>query len=84
MKIRYYFTLVRRLRLFNASPLSGFCHQRLISKMAAAGDFKDFGPLVGAIDQGTSSSRFLVSKISFKKVPREVLLQFSGNISEIA
>ncbi|KAJ7376770.1 hypothetical protein OS493_032504 [Desmophyllum pertusum] len=28
--------------------------------MAGAGDFKDFGPLVGAIDQGTSSSRFLL------------------------
>lgn len=62
MKIRYYFTLVRSLRLFKGSPLSGFCHRRLISKMAGAGDFKDFGPLVGAIDQGTSSSRFLVRR----------------------
>lgn len=26
----------------------------------STGDFKDFGPLVGAIDQGTSSSRFLL------------------------
>jgi len=34
----------------------------LFSKMAGTGEFKDFGPLVGAIDQGTSSSRFLVSR----------------------
>lgn len=61
MKIRYCFTLLRSLRVFKASPLSGFCQQRTISKMAGEGDFKDFGPLVGAIDQGTSSSRFLVS-----------------------
>lgn len=27
-----------------------------------ADSYKDFGPLVGAIDQGTSSSRFLVSQ----------------------
>ena len=30
-------------------------------KMASAGAAKDYGPLVGAVDQGTSSSRFLVS-----------------------
>ena len=41
-------------------PYSGFCH-RSFSKMATKTDHKDFGPLVGAIDQGTSSSRFLVS-----------------------
>ena len=62
MKIRYCFTLVRTLRLWKASPFSGCWPQRLFSKMAGTGEFKDFGPLVGAIDQGTSSSRFLVSR----------------------
>ena len=62
MRERYYFTLARSWRLFKASPLSGFCQQRRkICKMASGGEYKDFGPLVGAIDQGTSSSRFLVS-----------------------
>ena len=61
MKIRYCFTLVRTLRLWKRSPISGCCPQRF-SKMAGTGEFKDFGPLVGAIDQGTSSSRFLVSR----------------------
>ncbi|CAH3186733.1 unnamed protein product [Porites evermanni] len=66
--VRYHFTyltnLVRCWRLFTkASLLSGFCQQQrqiCSCKMASGGDFKDFGPLVGAIDQGTSSSRFLL------------------------
>lgn len=62
MKIRYCFTHVRTLRLSKRSPISGCCPRRLFSKMAGTGEFKDFGPLVGAIDQGTSSSRFLVSR----------------------
>lgn len=65
MKIRYCFTLVRSLRRSKGWPLSSCCPQRLFTKMAGAGDFKDFGPLVGAIDQGTSSSRFLVSRNFF-------------------
>ena len=46
-----------------ASPHSGFCQAKakMESTGQSTGDFKDFGPLVGAIDQGTSSSRFLVS-----------------------
>ena len=60
MKARYCVTFVRTLRLSKGSPFSGCCPQRLFSKMAGTGEFKDFGPLVGAIDQGTSSSRFLV------------------------
>ena len=63
MKMRYCFTFVRTLRLSKRSPpFSGCCPQRLFTKMAGTGEFKDFGPLVGAIDQGTSSSRFLVSR----------------------
>lgn len=49
------------------SLLSGFCRQKKTFNMAMGeGDYKDFGPLVGAIDQGTSSSRFLVSCTSIK------------------
>lgn len=45
--------------------------------MASVGDFKDFGPLVGAIDQGTSSSRFLVSgTVLFGEKRRPVIRVF--------
>ncbi|XP_058966856.2 glycerol kinase 3-like isoform X2 [Pocillopora verrucosa] len=61
MKIRYCCSLARPLRLLKMSLLSGFCRQKKTFIMAMGeGDYKDFGPLVGAIDQGTSSSRFLL------------------------
>lgn len=67
MKIRYCCLLARPLRLLKVSLLSGFCRQKKTFNMAMGeGDYKDFGPLVGAIDQGTSSSRFLVSCTSIK------------------
>lgn len=81
MKARYYFTFVRSLRLFKRQPLSGFCQQKKwICKMAGVGDFKDFGPLVGAIDQGTSSSRFLVSnKFILRKKPCGVICRLGSS-----
>lgn len=51
------FSGVYSLRRLNFKGSSFFTSQ---TNMAAS-SFKDFGPLVGAIDQGTSSSRFLVS-----------------------
>lgn len=53
------------------ATLKGVAAQRFLSKKTfnmamGEGDYKDFGPLVGAIDQGTSSSRFLVSCTSIK------------------
>lgn len=66
---RWKFDIVVHLRDLCDSPLlSGFCRQKKTFNMAMGeGDYKDFGPLVGAIDQGTSSSRFLVSCTSIKK-----------------
>lgn len=68
------------VKYINYLPLFSGTHRRVLSvlcspsftshsKMAASGEFKDFGPLVGAIDQGTSSSRFLVSQ----QVQRHIL-----------
>lgn len=81
---RYCFTFAKSWRLFKASPPSGFCQQKKLCKMASGGDFKDFGPLVGAIDQGTSSSRFLVSRnnLFYEKYynrPYSPILQCSRN-----
>ena len=59
---RFCYTFLRSWRSSRASLSSGFCQRTVVKKkMESTDDFKDFGPLVGAIDQGTSSSRFLVS-----------------------
>lgn len=59
---RFCYTFLRSWRSSKASLSSGFCQHTVVKKkMESTDDFKDFGPLVGAIDQGTSSSRFLVS-----------------------
>lgn len=79
-------SLVNHVQCVNHLPLfSGvFGHRRLLFKGSttfiatqtkmAASNYKDFGPLVGAIDQGTSSSRFLVSHPSKTQILKEFLL----------
>ncbi|XP_044180131.1 glycerol kinase-like [Acropora millepora] len=58
---RFCYTFLRSWRSSRASLSSGFCQHTVVKKkMESTDDFKDFGPLVGAIDQGTSSSRFLL------------------------
>lgn len=64
--MRLIFNLLTKTANFGIPLHSGVFQIRCISKFKmAASSYKDFGPLVGAIDQGTSSSRFLVSEGSY-------------------